>query len=137
MGSVHFWCNFLGTKKVYKVENQLLVDYSERRGGFERRSRRADTIKRRANARAINHAHIGSTPTQVSNPSPAARSQCRTSRRRFVIGGYGSSLTIAHKNKTDDLSVVRFYNIVLNWDSNGEAIEPIPLKNSAGRMPEQ
>ena len=32
MGSVHFWCNFLGIKKVYKVENQLLVDYSERRG---------------------------------------------------------------------------------------------------------
>ena len=31
-GAVHFWCNFLGTKKVYKVENQLLVDYSERRG---------------------------------------------------------------------------------------------------------
>ena len=31
-GSVHFWCNFLGIKKVYKVENQLLVDYSERRG---------------------------------------------------------------------------------------------------------
>ena len=31
MGSVHFWCNFLDTKKVYKVENQLLVDYSERR----------------------------------------------------------------------------------------------------------
>ena len=28
---MHFWCNFLGTKKVYKVENQLLVDYSERR----------------------------------------------------------------------------------------------------------
>ena len=32
MGSVHFWCNFLGIKKVYKVENQLLVDCSERRG---------------------------------------------------------------------------------------------------------
>ena len=32
MGSVHFWCNFLGIKKVYKVEIQLLVDYSERRG---------------------------------------------------------------------------------------------------------
>ena len=31
MGLVHFWCNFLGIKKVYKVENQLLVDYSERR----------------------------------------------------------------------------------------------------------
>ena len=31
MGSVHFWCNFLGTKKTYKIENQLLVDYSERR----------------------------------------------------------------------------------------------------------
>ena len=29
---MHFWCNFLGIKKVYKVENQLLVDYSERRG---------------------------------------------------------------------------------------------------------
>ena len=31
-GAVHFWCNFLGTKKTYKVEIQLLVGYSERRG---------------------------------------------------------------------------------------------------------
>ena len=31
-GSVHFWYNFLGTKKTYKVDIQLLVDYSERRG---------------------------------------------------------------------------------------------------------
>ena len=30
-GSVHFWCNFLGTKKVYKIENQIFVDYSLRR----------------------------------------------------------------------------------------------------------
>ena len=44
-GLVHFWCNFLGTKKVYKIENQIFVDYSLRRAldsnGF---SRRADTL---------------------------------------------------------------------------------------------
>ena len=31
LGSVHFWCIFLGTKKVYKIENQIFVDYSLRR----------------------------------------------------------------------------------------------------------
>ena len=30
-GLVHFWCNLLGTKKVYKIENQIFVDYSLRR----------------------------------------------------------------------------------------------------------
>ena len=44
-GLVHFWCNFWGTKKVYKIENQIFVDYSLRRAldsnGF---SRRADTL---------------------------------------------------------------------------------------------
>ena len=44
-GSVHFWCNFWGTKKVYKIENQIFVDYSLRRAldsnGF---SRRADAL---------------------------------------------------------------------------------------------
>ena len=45
-GSVHFWCNFLGTKKVYKIENQIFVDYLMRRAldsnGF---SHRADTLQ--------------------------------------------------------------------------------------------
>ena len=31
MGSVHFWCNFLGTKKTYKIENQFLVGFVERK----------------------------------------------------------------------------------------------------------
>ena len=44
-GLVHFWCNFWGTKKVYKSDNQIFVDYSLRRAldsnGF---SRRADAL---------------------------------------------------------------------------------------------
>ena len=31
-GSVHFWCIFFWAQKTYKVEIQLLVGYSERRG---------------------------------------------------------------------------------------------------------
>ena len=31
MGAVHFWCNFLGIKKVYKIDTQIIVDYSVRR----------------------------------------------------------------------------------------------------------
>ena len=46
MGSVHFWCNFLGTKKNYKVEIQFLVGFQLRRAldsnGF---SHRADTLQ--------------------------------------------------------------------------------------------
>ena len=30
-GSVHFWCNFLDIKKVYKVDTQFLVGFLERR----------------------------------------------------------------------------------------------------------
>ena len=34
MGSVHFGATFWAQKKAYKVENQLIVDYSERREGL-------------------------------------------------------------------------------------------------------
>ena len=30
-GLVHFWCNFLGTKKTYKIETQFLVGFLERK----------------------------------------------------------------------------------------------------------
>jgi hypothetical protein len=28
---VHFWCNFLGIEKAYKIETQLLVGFIQRR----------------------------------------------------------------------------------------------------------
>ena len=28
---VHFWCNFLGTNKAYKIDNQFLVGFIQRR----------------------------------------------------------------------------------------------------------
>ena len=31
MGSVHFWCIFLGTKKAHKIDNQFLVGFIKRK----------------------------------------------------------------------------------------------------------
>ena len=67
-GLVHFWCNFLDTKKVYKIENQILVGLLLRRA-LDSKCRAftpklagiQNKKKRRPLGRAINRSPIPAT----------------------------------------------------------------------------
>ena len=71
--------------------------------GFDRRSRGADTLKKRRRSRAINNHPIGSTPT-LSEQCHTLRKQCRARYGVLVLGLWmgACSQTHIHKNKTDD-----------------------------------